>query len=261
MVTYSYIPPEYKTNNKKSSSASSNPLLSRQTTAFEYKEPYIPYRDTSPAEAFEEAHLYRADEMTPRFVLTSRLSCPWYYLMFAISLSPHLSGTHVGFVSGRYYTAFHHTLLIGARDVYTQFSRTCTGRWPYLSHLLYLEDYNKPNYFDRLRHNIMSSSTTTSPAQDASFRRPMANSMPRRVSFGAVPTLERPQPLLTSSKTVSRASSEISELRFEKTNSISALDKKKEAQKAKLYKQKLKGVAEVVGWLWNKVKDGDLKND
>lgn len=47
MVSYSYIPPSYKTKNKMSSSTSSNTsLLLQQTTICEYKEPHIPYRDT-----------------------------------------------------------------------------------------------------------------------------------------------------------------------------------------------------------------------
>lgn len=75
--------------------------------------------------------------------------------------------------------------------------------------------------------------------------RPVVNTKPRSVSFGATPTPERlqnPRPQCPK-------------------KSISALDKENEVEEAKLYMEKLskKGVAGTMKWLQTKMKGGEVK--
>lgn len=120
----------------------------------------------------------------------------------------------------------------------------------------------------RISYDSMSPSTTTNPAGSLSSLCPVASNMPRRVSFGATPSLER----LQTSRTSQKASEShcmlfgdatidsMTNSKAGKAKPISAQDKECEAKMAKLYKVKSKkGIGGLVNWLHTKVDGGDIK--
>jgi hypothetical protein len=179
---------------------------------------------------------------------------------FTSSLPPH-----VGTVSGRHRT-FHH----GVEAVGVVYTRCYLVPAQLCSLIL------SPKLSQNVCYNTMTSSTITHSAGKTSLR-PVTNTMPRRVSFGAMPTPERPPDSRTASKKSSRTSLKASELhcmlfrniavnpmtdfKVDKTKSLSAQDKECEAQMAKLYKEKSKkGLSGMMNWVQDKVKGGDMKD-
>ncbi|KAJ4410373.1 hypothetical protein N0V91_001857 [Didymella pomorum] len=85
--------------------------------------------------------------------------------------------------------------------------------------------------------------------------------MPRSVSFGATPILERFPDSHTSSKKSSRTSLKASELHH-KMKPISAQYKECEAKMAKLCKdESKKNIAGLMNWLQTKIKGGYVKKE